>query len=211
MSNRKQSQGLLITFEGIDGCGKSTQLKLSREYLTSLGFKVVSLREPGSTPVAEKIRRILLDKRSSISDTTELLLYEAARAEIVRHEIEPLMASGHIVLCDRFYDSTTAYQGYGRGLDLRVIRKLHRLAVGECRPNLTLLFDVTLRVAASRLGRNRDRLESQPIAFHRRVRKGFLAIAARESRRVKLIDGSRPVEIVFEDVCRYLKRRVAKL
>jgi len=211
MSGRKKSKGLLITFEGIDGCGKSTHLKLSHEYLISLGFKVVSLREPGSTPVAEKIRRILLDKRSSISDTTELLLYEAARAEIVKHEIKPLVASGHIVLCDRFYDSTTAYQGYGRGLDLRVIRKLHRLAVGECRPNLTLLFDVTLRVAASRLGRSRDRLESQPTAFHRRVRKGFLEIAARESRRVKLIDGSRPVEVVFEDVRRYLKRRVAKL
>ena len=211
MSNRKQSKGLLVTFEGIDGCGKSTHLKLSREYLTSLGLKVVNLREPGSTPVAEKIRRILLDKRSLISDTTELLLYEAARAEIVGHEIEPLMASGHIILCDRFYDSTTAYQGYGRGLDLRVIRKLHRLAVGECRPNLTLLFDVTLRVAASRLGRNRDRLESQSMAFHRRVRKGFLEIAAHESRRVKVIDGSRPVEVVFEDVRRYLKRRVAKL
>ena len=211
MSGRKQSKGLLITFEGIDGCGKSTQLKLSQAYLISFGYKVVSLREPGSTPVAEKIRRILLDKRSSISDTTELLLYEAARAEIVRHEIEPLVASGHIVLCDRFYDSTTAYQGYGRGLDLRVIRKLHRLAVGECRPNLTLLFDVTLRVAASRLGRSRDRLESQPTAFHRRVRHGFREIAKRESRRVKLIDGSRPAEVVFEDVRRHLKRRVSRL
>lgn len=214
MSDRKKAKGpkgLLITYEGIDGCGKTTQLKLSQEYLISLGHKVVCLREPGSTPVAEKIRMILLDKRSSISDTTELLLYQAARAEIVRHEIQPLLASGHIVLCDRFYDSTTAYQGYGRGLDLRTIQQLHRVAVGDFRPNLTLLFDVSLKVAASRVGRRRDRLEAQPPAFHRRVRKGFLEIAARESRRVKVIDASRPVEKVFEDVRPYLQRRVAKL
>ncbi len=209
--NWSRKQGILITFEGIDGCGKTSQLKLSHKYLTSLGHKVVNLREPGSTPVAEKIRRILLDNRSSISDTTELLLYEAARSEIVRHEIQPLVASGHIVLCDRFYDSTTAYQGYGRGLDLRTIYKLHRLAVGECRPNLTLLFDVTLRTAARRLGVKRDRLEAQPQSFHRRVRHGFLEIAAREFRRVKVIDGSRPIDVVFEDVRRYLKRRVVKL
>ena len=211
MAGKKQARGLLITYEGIDGCGKSTQLTLSQDYLISLGHKVVCLREPGSTPVAEKIRLILLDKRSSISDTTELLLYQAARAEIVRHEIEPLLSSGHIVLCDRFYDSTTAYQGYGRGLDLRTIYQLHRVAVGECRPNLTLVFDVTLKVAATRIGRSRDRLESQPTAFHRRVRQGFLEIAARDPRRVKVIDGTRPVETVFEDVRLYLDRRVAKL
>jgi dTMP kinase len=207
----KKTKGLLISYEGIDGCGKSTQVELSRDYLISLGHKVVTLREPGSTPVAEKIRQILLDKRTLISDTTELLLYQAARAEIVRHEIEPLMASGHIVLCDRFYDSTTAYQGYGRGLDLRTIYKLHRVAVGECRPSLTLLFDVTLKVAASRMKRSLDRLELQPTAFHRRVRKGFLEIAARESSRVKVIDGSRKVAAVFEEVRSYLERRVAKL
>lgn len=208
MPTRKKTRGMLITFEGIDGSGKSTQLDLSHEYLGSLGHKVVKLREPGSTAVAEKIRLILLDRRSAISDITELLLYEAARSEVTRHEILPLIKSGHTVLCDRFYDSTTAYQGYGRGLDLKMVKQLHRIAVGECQPDLTLLFDISLKKAAERVGAKRDRLESQPVAFHRRVRKGFLEIAAAESRRVKVIDGGRSVPAVFEAVREHLDKRL---
>jgi len=211
MPVRRSQRSLFVTFEGIDGCGKSTQLELSYKYLSGLGYKVTRLREPGSTPIAEKIRRILLDKKSSLSDTTELLLYEAARSEIVRQEIAPLLNSGHIVLCDRFYDSTTAYQGYGRGLDLKMVRQLHRVAVGGCRPNLTLLFDISLKLAAQRMGRRRDRLESQPQAFHRRVRRGFLEIAAHESRRVKVVDGSQPIHAVFDEVRKHLNRRLSLL
>jgi dTMP kinase len=211
MTTRRRKKGLFVTFEGIDGCGKSTQLELAHRFLTKLDFPVTRLREPGSTPVAEKIRRVLLDKDSELGATAELLLYEAARAEVTRREIEPALAEGRIVLCDRFYDSTTAYQGYGRRLDLRTIRKLHRVAVGDCRPNLTLVFDVDLKTAAQRLGPRRDRLESEPRAFHRRVRRGFLEIAARENRRVKVIDGRRSVEEVFDDVLVHLKRRLSRL
>lgn len=205
--SRRTKRGIFITFEGVDGCGKSTQLNLGGDYLSALGYKVVRLREPGSTPTAERIRRILLDNGSSISDVTELLLYEAARAEITSREIVPLLKSGHVVLCDRFYDSTTAYQGYGRGLDLKTVRQLHRVAVGDCRPDLTLLFDITPGLAAKRLGLRRDRLESQPKAFHRRVRTGFLEIAAREPRRIKVIDGSKSIDAVFNVVRRHLDRK----
>jgi dTMP kinase len=204
MKARRFKRGLFITFEGIDGCGKSTQLEHSRQYLRALGYEVVALREPGSTPAAEKIRSLLLDRRSKLTDLSELLLYEAARAEITQREICPHLKAGRIVLCDRFYDSTTAYQGYGRGLDLALVRKLHRVAVGECAPDLTLVFDVSLRVAATRLKGNRDRLESLPQAFHRRVRQGFLEIAAAEPRRVKVVE-------VFAAVRRHLDRKLRQL
>jgi len=211
MTTRKKSKpGLFVTFEGIDGCGKSTQLKLAERFLSESGRKVARLREPGSTPVAEKIRKILLSNHSSINDVTELLLYEAARSEITAGEIAPLLKSGHIVLCDRFYDSTTAYQGYGRGLDVTMVRRLHRVAVGDVKPDLTLLFDIDLKTASARLGRKRDRLESQPRAFHNRVRRGFLEIAAKEKTRVKVIDGARPVEEVFEDVKKHLLRKLSR-
>jgi dTMP kinase len=211
MSVRHKKRGMFITFEGIDGCGKTTQLNLSYRYLKSLGYDVVRLREPGSTPVAEKIRRLLLDRNSQLADVTELLLYEAARAEITRNEIEPHLKAGRIVLCDRFYDSTTAYQGYGRGLDLSTVKRLHKLAVGDCRPDLTLVFDIPLALAGERLGRRRDRLESQPSAFHRRVREGFLRIAESEPGRVKVVGGSRSPERVFTDVKKYLDRKLRRL
>jgi dTMP kinase len=206
----RRKASLFVTFEGIDGCGKSTQLELAFQYLTSQGFRVTKLREPGSTPEAEKIRRLLLDKKSKIGDITELLLYEAARAEITRQEILPLLKSGHIVLCDRFYDSTTAYQGYGRGLDLKMVRQLHRVAVGDCKPDLTLVFDLPLKTAARRVGKVRDRLESQPTAFHKRVRAGFLKIAELESRRVKVLDATKSIEQIFEQVRRLLDGRIAR-
>ena len=211
MTPRKSHRGLLITFEGIDGCGKSTQLGLSYRYLGARGYNVSRLREPGSTPAAERIRRLLLDKRAVIGDLTELLLYEAARADVTEHEIAPRLRAGEIVLCDRFFDSTTAYQGYGRGLDLRMVQALHRIAVAGHIPDLTLVFDVTLKTAAMRRGSNPDRLESQSTAFHRRVRKGFLEIAAREPRRVKLIDGRPSAEQVFAEVKKHLDRKISRL
>ena len=208
---RRRKSGLFVTFEGIDGCGKTTQLELCSRYLRSRDYKVVKLREPGSTPAAEKIRRLLLDRRSKLADVTELLLYEAARAEVTRSVVLPRLNTGSIVLCDRFYDSTTAYQGYGRGLDLRVIKSLHDLVAGDCKPDLTLVFDVSLKVASVRLGGKRDRLESLPVAFHRRVREGFLKIAAGESRRVKVIDGTRTVDAVFNEVRRHLDTKLRRL
>lgn len=197
-----------ITFEGIDGCGKSTHAILTYEYLSSFGYKVKLLREPGSTIVAEKIREILLDKKNSITDTTELLLYEAARAEISGREIVPLLKKGYIVLCDRFYDSTTAYQGYGRKLDIKMVRSLHRVATGKLIPNLTLLFDVDLEVALSRGKKNKDRLELQSKQFFNRVRKGFLEVARKERRRIKVIDASGSLEDVFANVKKILIKKL---
>ena len=204
---RKIDRPYFITFEGIDGCGKTTQLERAYDFLTASGLTVYKLREPGSTRTAEKIREILLGKENTLSDITELLLYEAARSDIVEKEIIPLLKDGHIVLCDRFYDSTTAYQGYGRGLDIDTVKKLHRLAVGDLTPDLTFLFDLDLKTALTRRDQNPDRLESQPEAFFERVRQGFLAIAREESERVKVIDASRSIEVIFEEV----KKQLAQL
>jgi dTMP kinase len=194
----RRHTGKFITFEGIDGCGKSTQLIHTAQLLCEIGFSVVTLREPGSTRISEQIRRILLHTKEPLSNVTELLLYEAARAEITELEIRPHLNAGSIVLCDRFYDSTTAYQGYGRKLDLRMVNRLHQLAVGETRPDLTLVFDVDLKTAFARRGKKLDRLESQSRAFFNRVRLGYREIARKEPRRVKLIDASGSVDQTFD-------------
>jgi dTMP kinase len=210
-SRRPGRRGLFITFEGIDGCGKTTQLALTEKLLIAEGYRVKSVREPGSTAVSERIRRLLLDGRIDMNERTELLLYEAARAELTAHEIEPALRQGVIVLCDRFYDSTTAYQGYGRRLDIRMIKRLHRVAVGDVKPDMTLVFDVDLKTAFARIGRKLDRLESQSRTFFRRVREGFLEIARTESRRVRVIEAGRPPEAIFEDVRRHILRRINRL
>jgi dTMP kinase len=209
MATRKQ-KGILITFEGIDGCGKSTQSSRAARFLTKAGYQVIKLREPGSTRVSERIRRVLLDSRIEMTSVTELLLYQAARAEIVAQEISPALQAGQIVLCDRFYDSTTAYQGYGRGLDIKMVKNLHKVAVGNIKPDLTFVFDLNLKAAFERLGMKQDRLESQSKAFFGRVRKGFLEIARKESRRVKVIDASRSVSVVFDEVKHHLIRKLPK-
>jgi len=204
----KKRKSLLITFEGIDGCGKSTQALLTYQFLRSNGYKVKILREPGSTITAEKIRDLLLNKKIKMTPITELLLYEAARAEIVANEIAPALAKGIIVLCDRFYDSTTAYQGYGRKLNLRMVNTLHKIATKGVVPNLTFIFDVDLKTATSRQKGKKDRLESQPRAFFNRVRLGFLEIARKERGRVKIIDARQPIDIVFNDVKKILLKKI---
>jgi len=208
MKKTKPKRGLFITFEGIDGCGKTTQAKLTYRYLLTQGYNAKLLREPGSTITAEKIREILLDKKLSINSITELLLYEAARAEITSKEIAPELDKGNVVICDRFYDSTTAYQGFGRKLDIRMVRSLHRVAVGKIVPDLTLLFDVDLKTAASRRDKNPDRLELQSDAFFKRVRSGFLETARKERKRIKVIDGSRDIDSVFDEVLKILTRKL---
>jgi len=207
-NTRKKRCRLFVTFEGIDGCGKSTQMALAERFLKLQRFRVTCLREPGSTRVAEKIRNILLHERFEMTDITELLLYEAARAELMQREILPALKAGRIVLCDRFYDSTTAYQGYGRKLDMKTVSALHRVAVGAVKPDLTFVFDVDLRTAFARRGGRADRLESQSRAFFNRVRKGFLEIARKESRRVKVIDASGSADSIFADVRQYLIRKL---
>ena len=208
MTRKNKHTGQLITFEGIDGCGKSVQARKAFNYLKKFKKEVILLREPGSSPVAEKLRKILLNKKLSIPDLTELLLYEAARSELTALKIKPLLANGAVVLCDRFYDSTTAYQGYGRKLDIKMVKSLHKIATANIVPDLTFVFDVDLKTAAKRRGKTPDRLESQSLAFHRRVRRGFQEIARIEKRRVKLIDSSPLPDAIFEQVKTILKRRL---
>ncbi|MEE8149904.1 MAG: dTMP kinase [candidate division Zixibacteria bacterium] len=208
MTKKNKPRGQLITFEGIDGSGKSVQARKAYNYLKKLKKEVILLREPGSTPVAEKLRKILLDKKLAIPDLTELLLYEAARSELTALKIKPALASGAVVLCDRFYDSTTAYQGYGRRLDIKMVKALHKIATGNIVPDLTFVFDVDLNTAAKRRGKTLDRLESQSLAFHSRVRKGFQKIALDERRRVKLIDSFPLPDLIFEQVRTILNRKL---
>lgn len=197
--------GLFITFEGGEGSGKSTQLERLERHLEARGSRVVTTREPGGTPISEAIRSMLLDpENTSITSTTELLLYEAARAQHVEETIRPALEEGAVVLCDRFYDSTTAYQGAGRGLHGDDLDRLHRLATRGLVPDLTILIDIPveegLRRASAR--RKHDRIEQEPLAFHKSVRKGFLALAEREPERVEVIDGMLSVEAIADTIAR---------
>lgn len=206
MTTRPKTKGTLFTFEGIDGSGKSTQAVLVSDFLRERGFNVLLLREPGSTPAAEKIRELVLDPALDVSPRTELLLYQAARADLVAQKIMPALQSGAIVLCDRFYDSTTAYQHYGRKLPLDLVLTLNQFASGGLKPKLTFLFELPLETALARRGSSSDRLESESHAFHERVRKGFLSIARAEPARVKQIDASVDKNEIFAEVRKFLKR-----
>ncbi len=200
--------GFFITFEGIDGCGKTTQLKLAVKFLKSNGLNPIILREPGSTPLSEKVRKILLDKRLEINPLSELMLYEAARAELVQQIISPALKKRKTVLCDRFYDSTTAYQGYGRGIDVELIKKLNNQAVGKCHPDLTFIIDVDYKTSLHRRKKNIDRLESESRAFFNKVRKGFLDIARANKKRIVVVDGRNAIDDIFQEVKSCLIRRM---
>ena len=191
--------GLFITFEGTEGSGKTTQISLLAEHLRSMGYTVRTTREPGGTPIGEEIRHTLKHSAANQAMTpeAELLLMNASRAQLVREVIRPALAAGEIVLCDRFYDSTTVYQGYGRGLDLKVIQEIINLAVGDTRPDLTLLMLVTHEVSAERLLARqatlpfmRDRIEESDRDFFERVARGYRAIAAAYPKRIRPIDAS---------------------
>jgi dTMP kinase len=214
--------GVFISFEGTEGSGKSTHIQLLAERLRAIGKTVRVLREPGGTPIGEEIRHTLKhsQQNQAMSAEAELLLMNASRAQLVRETIRPALASGDIVLCDRFYDSTIAYQGYGRGLDLKVVRAIIEFAVGRTQPNLTRLLSVPVGVSEARraarqetilldlpgqkLGRSgapvsepvRDRMEEAGREFFDRVDKGYQAIAAAEPDRVSVIDSTQPLETV---------------
>jgi len=192
-------RGLFITVEGVEGCGKSTQVELLRRYLAGRGETVSVTREPGGTPLAEAIRHLLLNPdHGALSPVAELLLYEGARAQHVDELILPSIRAGRTVVCDRFFDSTTAYQGGGRGLPAEMVLSMHAVAAREAWPDLTILIDLPPAVGLERLGRTQphDRLEREPLAFHERGRERFLEIARGEPDRVKVVDGNRPVEEV---------------
>ena len=189
-------QGFFVTFEGGEGSGKTTQLKTLLGYLRSVGRDVVETRDPGGTAIGNQIRGLLLDGENARMDSlTELLLYEASRAQLVQEVVQPVLAAGRILLCDRFTDSTVAYQGYGRGLDLDLIGRLNASATRGIRPDLTFFLDLDPIVGLERVKRrlvpsraSRDRLEGEALAFHERVRQGFRALAATEPERVIALD-----------------------
>lgn len=188
-----------ITFEGIEGCGKTTQMRILAKRLESLGNDVTTTREPGGCPIADKIREILLDaENSALVPLAELLLYAAARAQHVAEVVTPALAAGRVVLCDRFTDATLAYQGYGRALDRETIDRLNGLATSGVRPDLTVLLDCPVETGLERAmarinstdGAREERFELEAMEFHRRVRDGYLQLAAREPNRFVVVDGA---------------------
>ncbi|MDN5326923.1 MAG: dTMP kinase [Moorella sp. (in: firmicutes)] len=202
-------RGLFITLEGPDGSGKTTQMDRLEEYLHRRGLAVERTREPGGTRLAEAIRRLLLEPSFSPVDArAELLLYAAARAQHVAERIRPALAAGKIVLCDRFSDSTLAYQGYGRRLGAELVDRLNDLATGNLRPDITFLIDVPVAIGLGRRLGGSDRLEQEDLEFHRRVRQGYLELARREPRRVHLIDGTPSPDVVWKEIKGILDARL---
>ncbi len=194
------NKGLFITFEGADGCGKTTQIKMLKDYLENSGYDVVLTREPGAKGLGEKVREILLNYDGEVSDRCESFLFLADRAQNIDTIVNPAVKAGKIVLCDRHIDSTAAYQGYGRGLDLERINMLNKLATDGKMPDLTLVFDIDVETSMQRVGKNKDRMESAGVEFHNKVRNGYLEIAKLNPERVKVIDGRETIEKVFENV-----------
>lgn len=183
----RHRRGFFITFEGPEGSGKSTQAKLLCRFLKKRGLRVAYLREPGGTELGERIRRLLLKEGTlQITDEAEALLYLAARAELVKRVIEPLLKRGELVICDRFQDSTIAYQGYGGGVSLFLIERIGRVLMGDISPDLTILLDIAPRLGLSRAKR-KDRMERKPVSYHERVRKGYLALAEAHPMRIKVV------------------------
>jgi len=187
-------KGVLITFEGSEGSGKSTQARLLLQYLKARGKDVMFIREPGGVKISEVIRKVLLDVHNDImTKECETLLYMAARSQLVYEVIAPALKAGRIVISDRFLDSTVAYQGYGNGVDIKFIKQLGRFVTDGIKPDLTFIMDLSTVTGLSRTGKNKDRIEQRAASYHQRVRKGYLAIARQEPNRVKVIDarGSR--------------------
>jgi len=199
------TKGKLVTFEGIDGSGKSTQILKAYNHIRGRGVECRLFREPGGTALGESIRSILLSAAEdglSMDGYTEFLLFAAARSELSHTIIKPLLESGCTVLLDRFADSSTAYQGYGRGVDLDFILRTNGIATGGISPDLTILFDIDPETALTRPGNFDDRIEKQGLDFFRRVRSGFLTLAKSEPGRFKVVDASRNIETIAREVYR---------
>ena len=193
-------RGLFITFEGADGCGKTTQIELLDKYLRAAGRDTLLTREPGSRGLGEKLREILLNYDGEVSPTAESFLFLADRAQHVDCIIKPALKEGKIILCDRHTDSTVAYQGYGRELDITQINYLNNIATGGLKPDLTIIFDIDVETSLARVGKNKDRMESAGVEFFNRVRHGYLDIARKEPDRVKVIDSSDTIENIHKKV-----------
>jgi len=206
-------RGRLITVEGVEGAGKSTQVETLRAYLGARGVSVLATAEPDGTPLGASIRRVL-GEVDRVTSLTEALLFAASRAEHVQRVIRPALAAGQVVLCDRYVDSTVAYQGYGRGISLETIAQLNRLATEGCLPDLTLVLDLDVAEGLRRVRARRgalaacDPFERLAIEFHERVRKGYWAIRDREPERVTVVDADRAPAVVAADLARIVAQRL---
>lgn len=213
-------KGLFITFEGIEGSGKTTQVRMLDEYLRGRGFQTVTTREPGGTEIGDQIRKILLSPDNTPMDPiAELMLYEAGRTQHILEVIAPALGVGKIVLCDRYFDATTAYQGAARMLPRDMIETLNRIAAGDAVPELTILVDLPVDEGLTRahkrnrelnLTGNEDRFENEKLAFHERVRQGYLDIASAEPHRVKIVDGTKSIEGMHADMVLLVEKALGK-
>lgn len=198
---------MFITFEGIDGCGKTTQLKLVNDYFKSKNINTLIIREPGGTVFSEKIREILLSKSSDITDISELLLFAAARNSLVQNVIRPALKIGTVVICDRFYDSTTAYQGYGRGIDLYQVELINQIATGGLKPDLTFYLKLSIDEANKRSSRrNKDRIEDAGRKFFENVLFGYNEIAQKEPNRVKIVPADGSISYTNNIILEFIKK-----
>ena len=202
------SKGLFITFEGADGCGKTTQIKLAAEYLKNKGYDVILTREPGAKGLGEQLREILLNYDGIVSDRCESFLFLADRAQHIDTIVVPAVDAGQIVLCDRHIDSTVAYQGYGRGQDIEQINKLNMIATNNRKPDLTIVFDIDVETSMSRVGSEKDRMESSGTEFFNKVRHGYLEIAKQEPQRVRVLDAAKSIEEIHESVIKLINSLV---
>lgn len=202
------SKGLFITFEGADGCGKTTQIKLAAEYLKNKGYDVLLTREPGAKGLGEQLREILLNYDGIVSDRCESFLFLADRAQHIDTIVVPAVDAGKIVLCDRHIDSTVAYQGYGRGQDIEQINKLNMIATNNRKPDLTIVFDIDVETSMSRVGSEKDRMESSGTEFFNKVRHGYLEIAKQEPQRVRVLDSAKSIEEIHESVIKLINSLV---
>lgn len=201
-------RGLFITFEGIDGCGKSTQIEYFKELLKDSSIPFTSLREPGGTKISESIRDILLDSSNSdMNPYSEVLLFAAARAQLVIEKILPALESGVCVLCDRYIDSSIAYQAFGRGLGEEFVKSANSYAIENCMPDFTLFFNASPICVKGRIQARgeKDRMESEKNAFHERVYQGYLSLLAKEPERIKSIDATKSIEEVSRELKTFTK------
>ncbi|MCA9400964.1 MAG: dTMP kinase [Candidatus Omnitrophica bacterium] len=200
-------KGSFITFEGIEGSGKSTQIMRLEHELREQGKEVMLLREPGGVKISEKIREILLDNaHTEMGGRCETLLYMAARAQLVAEVLQPALSSGKIVLCDRFLDSTIVYQGYGVGVNINDILAIGLFATQNIQPDLTVLLDVDVAQGLSRIVQKKDRIEARDHSYHQKVREGYLALAKKFPGRIKVVKGEAPVEDIHQSVMIYVKQ-----
>lgn len=205
------ASGLFVTFEGIEGAGKTTQISLLADFLTAKGYEVITLREPGGTQLGDRIRDLLLTPcKEPLRPMAEFLLFCASRNQLVESIIRPALERGQVVLCDRFYDSSIAYQGFARGLALETIKGLTDVATAGVKPTRTFLLDLPVErgLERARVRRNEgqdDRFEAEALDFHRRVREGFLTLAREEPQRIKVIDADRPSPLIAESIQRLIE------